>query len=112
MRDDRAFLADILERIALTAEFTAQERPTFMASRLIQEAVVRNLEIIGEASRSLSDELRNQHPEVPWREIGAFRNFAIHTYWQIKLERVWRIVEQDLPALKTQIETILDEETS
>jgi uncharacterized protein with HEPN domain len=111
MRDDRAFLEDILERIALTAEFTAQGRSAFMASRLVQEAVVRNLEIIGEASRSLSDDVRDQHPEVPWRQIAAFRNFAIHTYWQIKLERVWRIVEQDLPPLKTQIEAILDEET-
>ncbi len=110
MRDDQDFLEDILERIRLTVEFTAQGREAFFASRLTQEAVVRNLEVIGEASRSLSDELRQRHSEVPWREIAAFRNFAIHTYWQIKLDRVWRIVEQDLTPLSQQIAAILDEQ--
>lgn len=107
MRDDREFLEDILARIDLTAEFTRDGREAFMASRLIQEAVIRNLEIIGEASRTMSETLRQQHQEIPWRQIGAFRNFVIHVYWDIKLERIWQIIENDLPPLKPQIEAIL-----
>lgn len=106
-RDDSDLLNDMLERIHLTAEFVQGGRDTFMQSRLIQEAVIRNLEVIGEAARGVSDALRDRYPAVPWREIAAFRNFAIHVYWGLKLERVWQIVEQDLPSLQTQIESIL-----
>jgi uncharacterized protein with HEPN domain len=107
VRDDRAFLDDILERIRLTDEFLQPGREEFFRSRLIQEAVIRNLEIIGEASRSISEELRNQYPEVPWKQIGAFRNFVIHVYWGIKLERIWEIIEKELPTLEPQIIQIL-----
>jgi len=65
------------------------------------------LEIIGEASRNVSVELREAHPEVAWRQIAAFRNFVIHVYWDIKLERIWEIVEKDLPVLKPQLEAIM-----
>jgi uncharacterized protein with HEPN domain len=67
------------------------------------------LEIIGEAARHISEELRTQHPEVPWREIIAFRNFVTHAYWGIKVERVWQIIESDLPPLQVQVESILDD---
>ncbi|MEO8609470.1 MAG: DUF86 domain-containing protein [Chloroflexota bacterium] len=107
MRDDRAFLEDILERIRLTDEFLQPGRDEFFRSRLIQEAVIRNLEIIGEASRGISETLRLQHPEVPWKQIAAFRNFVIHVYWGIKLDRVWEIVEKELPTLESQIVTLL-----
>jgi uncharacterized protein with HEPN domain len=115
VRDDRAFLEDILERIQLTEEFLQPGREPFFQSRMLQEAVIRNLEVIGEASRGLSDECRINHPEVPWKQIAAFRNFVIHVYWGIKLERVWEIVEKELPILKPQITTILqsmDEQAS
>ena len=112
MRADRDFLDDILERIELTESFTAEGREVFMASRMIQEAVIRNLEVIGEASRAVSEELRQKHPEVPWKQIAAFRNFVVHVYWDIKLERVWQIVERDLPPLKTQVEAIRREESA
>ena len=107
MRDDHALLHDILERIQLTYTFTKEGRETFMSSRLIQEAVLRNLEIIGEAARIVSEDLRNEHPEIPWRQIGAFRNFVIHVYWSVKLERIWQIVDVDLPVLENQIVQLL-----
>ena len=106
-RDDRAFLEDMLARVELVAEFTDAGREAFMKSRMMQEAVIRGLEIIGEASRNVSESLRAAHPEIPWRQIAAFRNFIIHVYWNIKLERVWQIVETDLPKLKPQLEMIL-----
>jgi uncharacterized protein with HEPN domain len=106
-RDDRSFLEDMLARIELVEEFTAEGAQAFMASRMMQEAVIRSLEIIGEASRNMSETLRNAHSEVPWRQIAAFRNFVIHVYWSIKLERIWQIVEDDLPPLKAQLKAIL-----
>jgi uncharacterized protein with HEPN domain len=107
VRDDRAYLEDIIERIRLTEEFLQPGREQFYQSRLIQEAVIRNLEIIGEASRGISEECRTAHPEVPWKQIAAFRNFVIHVYWGIKLERIWEIVDKELPTLKPQIVSIL-----
>lgn len=106
-RDDRAFIEDMLARLELVAEFTQDGHEAFINSRLIQEAVIRGLEIIGEASRNISEDLRDDHPEVPWRQIAAFRNFVIHVYWDIKLERIWEIIENDLPALNPQLEAIL-----
>ncbi len=108
-RDERAFLEDMLARIEMVAEFTSAGRDAFMQSRMMQEAVIRSLEIIGEASRSISEELQSTHSEVPWRQIAAFRNFVIHVYWDINLERIWQIVENDLSTLKPQLETILRE---
>lgn len=106
-RSDRLLLEDILERIQMIAEFTRSDRDAFTQSRMMQEAVLRALEIIGEASRNLSDEIRDAHSDVPWRKIGAFRNFVIHVYWDVKLERVWEIVEHDLPTLRSQVQAIL-----
>lgn len=107
MRSDEDLLNDIIERIHLTEEFTTQGKEAFLHSRMMQEAVVRNLEVIGEAGRTISQTLRDKFPEVPWKEIGAFRNFAIHVYWAVKMERIWQIVENDLPPLKTQIAKII-----
>ncbi|MBL8163869.1 MAG: DUF86 domain-containing protein [Anaerolineae bacterium] len=107
MRDDRAFVEDMLARIELVTEFTRDGKAAFVESRMMQEAVIRGLEVIGEASRNVSEPLRAAHPEVPWRQIAAFRNFVIHVYWEIKVERIWEIVENDLPTLKTQLETLL-----
>jgi uncharacterized protein with HEPN domain len=106
-RDDRDLLDDILARIHLTTEFVQGDHSRFMQSRLVQEAVIRNLEVIGEAARNISDALCERYPDVPWREIAAFRNFAIHVYWGLKFERVWQIIDEDLPRLKTQVEAIL-----
>jgi len=106
-RDERAFIEDMLDRIALVEEFTEDGKDVFYASRMQQEAVIRSLEIMGEASRNLSEDFRNAHPDVPWRQIAAFRNFVIHVYWDIKLERIWSVVENELPTLKPQLETIL-----
>lgn len=70
----------MLARIDLIEQFTVEGRDAFMASRMMQEAVIRGLEIIGEASRNLSQPLRDKYPEIPWPQIAAFRNFVIHVY--------------------------------
>jgi uncharacterized protein with HEPN domain len=106
-RDERAFIGDMLARIDLIQSFTVEGREAFMLSRITQEAVIRSLEVIGEASRNVSIHLREAYPDVPWRQIAAFRNFVIHVYWDIRMERIWEIVERDLPTLKQQLEVLL-----
>lgn len=109
MRDEKLFVADILERIELIEEFVQPGREAFSQSRLIQEAVVRSFEVLGEAIRNVSKELRDKHPEVPWQKVSGFRNFLIHVYWSVDIDRVWEIIHTDLPPLKPQIEAILRE---
>ena len=87
------------ERIAHIEEYAGGERSRFYGSRLVQDAVVRNLQTIAESTQRLSDGLKGTEPEVPWRAIAGFRNVLVHDYFEIDLEAVWGVVEQDLPTL-------------
>ncbi len=68
---------------------------------MAQDAVLRNLEVIGEAAKRMDDRFRAAHPEVPWRALAGLRDVLIHQYEGVDLEKVWAIVEEDLPALKS-----------
>ena len=74
---------------------------------MAQDAVVRNLEVIGEATKRLSAELRDKHPSLPWRQIAGLRDVLIHDYGNVDIEEVWAIVKKDLPDLKQQVDEIL-----
>ena len=74
-----------------------------------QDAIIRNLEIIGEATNHISDELKQNYPDVSWKEIRGMRNFITHQYFGIELSEVWNTVINDLPLLKSQIQKILEE---
>lgn len=89
-------MRECLDRIA---EYTQAERARFEGSRLIQDAVVRNLQTLTESSQRLSDSIRTTEPNVPWRELAGFRNVIVHGYLGIDLAAVWLVVEQDLPGL-------------
>jgi len=78
----------------------------FFSSELIQDAVLRNLQILGESTQRIGDRLKVQHPEIDWRSIAGFRNVLVHDYLGINVERVWAIVSVNLPILKPQIEAI------
>ena len=67
---------------------------------LVQDAVLRNLQIMAESSQRMSDDLKAQHPMIPWREIAGFRNILVHDYLGGDCDAVWSVVEQDLPELK------------
>ena len=107
MRDDREKLQDILEAIERIDRYAVQGRQAFEQNELIQTWFTQNLQIIGEASRSFSSAIRDQHPVVPWAKIIGMRNILTHNYFEIDLDIVWIAVEQELPSLKQSIETIV-----
>jgi uncharacterized protein with HEPN domain len=107
VRDDREKLRDILEAIERIERYAVQGRQSFGEDELIQTWFIRHLEIIGEASRALSSDTREQHPDVPWSQIIGMRNILTHNYFEIDLDVVWSAVEHNLPALKHQIQAIL-----
>ena len=80
-------------------EYTGLERSRFEGSRLVQDAVIRNLQTLAESSQRLSAEIKATEPQVPWRELAGFRNVIVHGYLGVDLTAVWLVVEQDLPAL-------------
>jgi uncharacterized protein with HEPN domain len=80
----------------------------FSSSNLVQDGTIRQIEIIGEATKSLSKDLREEYPQIPWRDIAGMRDRLIHHYFGINLEDVWHTVKVDIPALKDEILMILD----
>jgi uncharacterized protein with HEPN domain len=74
---------------------------------LIQDAVVRNLEVIGEAAKRIPDDCRQLHPTIPWRSLAALRDVLIHQYEGVSLPEVWQVVEEHLPRLRTSIAALL-----
>lgn len=113
---DEAYLLDILILIAArhAKEFiTSMSREDFERSKLHQDAVMRNLEIIGEAASKISLETRNALPQIPWSDIIGMRNRLIHEYFRIDLQKVWDTVQNDIPSLIALIEPIVPtDETS
>ena len=111
-RDDAVYLRHILDAIKQIEKYLKGiSKEQFMENKLLQDGVVRQLEIIGEASRHLSEGLRQRHPEVPWRQIIGMRNRIIHEYFNVDLEIVWEVVEKDLPDLKAQAHKILQKQS-
>lgn len=109
-KDDRVYLADILDAIDRIADhLRGVDRSKFLETVLVQDGVIRRLEIIGEASTRISKELRAAYPQVEWGEIISLRNRAIHAYGSLNLEIIWDITQQDLGPLRQTIQTILDE---
>lgn len=80
-----------------------------MQNPMIQDAVIRNFEVIGEATKRLSTELRAAYPNVPWQQIAGFRDVLIHDYLKVNLNRVWGVIELNLPELKATVEEILQD---
>ncbi|MGL6135155.1 MAG: HepT-like ribonuclease domain-containing protein [Prochlorococcaceae cyanobacterium] len=83
------------------------DRETFDADQLVQDAVLRNIELIGEAATRIPEAIRLAHPEIPWREIIAMRNQLIHAYLGVDLDVVWDVIQVELPLLILQLKTVL-----
>jgi uncharacterized protein with HEPN domain len=106
-RDPLVYLHDILESIRNIQEDTQELTATdFYEKRIVQQAVVRNLEIIGEAVQRLPKALKDTYPTVPWRKVVAMRNKIVHEYFGLKAAVIWQTIIDDLPLLKAQITEI------
>lgn len=101
---DQVLLDHIRECIERIEEYTGRERSVFFNSRLVQDAVVRNLQTLSESTQRLSGTIKDREKDVPWRAIAGFRNILAHGYLGIDLEVVWSVVEKDLPVLSSAIE--------
>ena len=111
MKKDKAYLKDILDAISDIEAFIANiNESEFYINKEKRYAVVRALEIIGEAVKNLSKELRAKHKEIPWKEIAGMRDKLIHWYFGIKWELVWETVKNKIPELKNHILKISGEQ--
>ena len=109
-KKDLPFLDHILDSINAIENFLKDSnKQEFLRSRLKQSAVVREIEVIGEAVKNISNELKNIHKEIKWKDIAGTRDKMIHHYFGVDLDIVWNIVTMDLPNLKTEILAIKKE---
>jgi len=112
-RTDKDFLSDIREAIRRIRVYTTGTTyEGFLADIKAQDAVIRNLEIIGEATKGLSVQLRRKYPDVPWRGMAGVRDRLIHHYFGVNLDIVWDIVVDELPELEPRVEVIIQKEAS
>ncbi len=108
MQRDREYMLDILEAAKLALEYIGDKtREEFFEDLQCQDAVIRRLEIIGEAARRISEETRAAHPDLPWSDMVSMRNIMIHEYDDIDLAIVWETVNNDLTPLIDALEKIL-----
>jgi uncharacterized protein with HEPN domain len=106
---DKIYLQHILDAIHTIEKFLAgKERSAFLADQLLQAGIVRELEIIEEAAKRLSDAAKGQAPEIPWESIAGMRDKLIHDYFNVDVEAVWQTVSADLPVLKKVIARLLE----
>ena len=111
MRRDAAYLRDIVVSARLAMSYVeGVGGEAFGQSTQLQDAVIRRLEIIGEAARRVSEATRQRYPDLPWREMIGLRNQVIHLYDGVDLKIVWETVQKDLPALLAQLAAIVGEE--
>ena len=109
VRNFKFYLDDITESISIIHKYLeGKTEEQLFADQFLQDALFRRLEIIGEASRQLPDWIKQQHPEVPWKDIINMRNVFVHEYFGIDLDLVWRQLHQDLTQLKQQIDDIVN----
>lgn len=106
MKNDLVYLRHIADAITDIDKYTVGGKSEFYATKMIQDAVIRNLEIIGEAVKNISPATREQNPDIPWKQIAGLRDILIHQYFGVDLDSVWLVVENRLPILSERIQTI------
>lgn len=109
-RDYRVYLEDILEASGKIYSYTAGlSYEGFRESSMVVDAVIRNLEVIGEAIKQLPEPLREQYPDIPWKRIAGLRDILIHAYFGIDFEVIWDVITTKLPTLQERVQQILSQ---
>ncbi|MEM4308546.1 MAG: DUF86 domain-containing protein [Thermoplasmata archaeon] len=110
-KDDTVYLKHILDALQRIEEYTqGVSYECFQKSNLIQAGVIRELEIVGEATKRLSENTRMRYPHIPWNKMARMRDKLIHGYFGVDLDAVWDTVKKDVPLLKTMLVEILEKE--
>jgi uncharacterized protein with HEPN domain len=107
VKDDRVYIQHILRCISRIEQYTEAGREAFFSSTLIQDAVIRNLQTLAEATQRLSDGAKSEHPDIDWKALSGFRNVLVHDYMGVDLEYVYRAISRDMPRLKVACAEIL-----
>jgi uncharacterized protein with HEPN domain len=108
-RDNNLLLLDMLESAEKIKKYTAElNYDSFILNDLVQDAVARNFEIIGEAANRIDPDFKNQNPHIEWLRITGFRNRIIHEYFGIDYEIMWTIIEENIHELITELNTMID----
>ena len=98
-KDDSVYVDHMLDCIQRIDEYI-EDKEQFYSSRLVQDAVVRNLQVMAESSQRLADDIKKSYSDIPWKNISGFRNILVHDYLGVDLDMIWSVVEQDLPKLQ------------
>ena len=110
MKEDGLYLSHILEAIERILAFVAEGQEAFRADLKTQDAVIRNLQVVGEASKRVSLRVKEAHPEIPWRSMAGMRDRVTHDYFGVSLDIVWDVVANHLPPLREGIARLLASE--
>jgi uncharacterized protein with HEPN domain len=112
-RNIKLYLQDIWESTLAIEEYTQNlAEDEFYSNCQVQDAIIRRLEIIGEAVKNIDDDFRNKYPQIPWKKIAGMRDIIAHEYFGVKLERVWDVLRKDLPHIKQQMLLIMERENA
>jgi uncharacterized protein with HEPN domain len=107
VKSQRAYVQHVIDCIGRIAEDSAPGRDVVFASRTLQDAIVRNLQVLCESTQRIDELHKERHPEIDWSSIAGMRNVLVHDYFEVDFETVWDIVTRDLAPLEKAMRAIL-----